>query len=137
MPITQCVPTSAKKELIEGIHESADVYKIALYTNAATLDASTTVYSAVDEVAGPGYTAGGETLTGYATGTTGTRAWLDFNDVSWPGANFTARGCLIYNSSQGNKALEILDFGSDIVSSGGTFSITFPATGATALLRLN
>lgn len=137
MPITQCVPTSGKTGLLSGTHEPTDVYKIALYSPAATLDETITAYTVTDEVAGGGYTAGGEILTGIALGTDGTIAWMDFDDISWPGATFTAAGALIYNSSKFNSALIVLDFNGSVVSTGGTFSITFPAIGVTALLRLN
>ena len=136
MAITSALCTSYKKECMEGTHTSADTYKIALYTSSATLDASTTVYSASNEVSGTGYTPGGATLTGFATSIDGVKALLDFNDVSWPTSTITARGALIYNSSKGDKAVAVFDFGADITSAGGTFSLPTPAaTAATALIR--
>lgn len=138
MAITQALCTSFKQEILQGIHEAADTYKIALYTSAATLDASTTAYSATDEVAGAGYSAGGLTLTGFTTGSSGTTAWIDFTtDAEWTTATITARGALIYNSSQSNKAVCVLDFGSDKTSTAGTFTVAFPTADASnALIRL-
>ena len=138
MAITQAIPTSFKAEILQGIHDSADTYKIALYTNAATLGASTTAYSATNEVVGTGYTAGGVTLSGFNVTTSGTTAILDWTgDPSWANATITARGALIYNSSKSNKAVYILDFGSDISSTNGTFMITLPTPdAANGLIRL-
>ena len=138
MAITQAIPTSYKGEALQGIHEAADVYKIALYTSAAVLGPTTTVYSAANEVVGTGYTAGGVTLTGFSVTTSGTTAILDFtNDPSWAAATITARGALIYNSSKGNKAVFVMDFGSDISSTNGTFAITLPTPdAANGLIRI-
>ena len=137
MAITQAIPTSFKAEILQGIHDSADTYKIALYTSAATLGATTTAYSATNEVVGTGYTIGGTTLSGFNVTTSGTTAILDFNDPSWANATITARGALIYNSSKSNKAVYVLDFDSDITSTNGTFAITLPTPDATnGLIRL-
>ena len=137
MAITQAISTSFKAEVLQGVHDSADTYKIALYTSAATLNATTTEYNATNEVSGAGYTAGGATLAGYAVTTSVTTAILDFNDVSWENATITARGALIYNSSKSNKAVYVLDFGSDITSTNGTFAITLPTPdAANGLIRL-
>ena len=138
MAITQAIPTSFKAEILQGIHDSADTYKMALYTSAATLGASTTAYSATNEVVGTGYTAGGVTLSGFNVTTSGTTAILDFTtDPSWANASITARGALIYNSSKSNKAVYVLDFGSDITSTNGTFAVTLPEPDATnGLIRL-
>jgi hypothetical protein len=138
MAITQALCTSYKKEILEGVHEAADVYKIALYTSAATLDASTTVYSATNEVVGAGYTAGGVALSGFTTGQSGTTAWIDWTtDPSWASATITARGALIYNSSQSNKAVAVLDFGSDKTSTNGTFTVILPTADASnAIVRI-
>lgn len=135
--ITQAFCTSAKTEFLQGVHEAADTYKIALYVSAATLDASTTAYSATNEVTGTGYTAGGATLGSYAASSSGTTSWIDFADASWSTATITARGALIYNSTQANKAVCVLDFGSDKTSTAGTFTVIFPAADASnALIRL-
>ena len=138
MAITQAIATSFKAEILQGIHDSADTYKIALYTSAATLGASTTAYSATNEVVGTGYTAGGATLSGFNVTTSGTTAILDFaTDPSWANASITARGALIYNSSKSNKAVYVLDFGSDITSTNGTFAVTLPTPdAANGLIRI-
>lgn len=120
------VTNSFKEQLLLGVHDfSTDVIKIALYTNAATIDNSTTVYSATNEVSGAGYTAGGNTLTCTVT-LSGNYAILDFADVNWTTASFTTRGALVYNSSKADKSIFVLDFGTDKTVSGGTFSIQFP-----------
>ncbi len=138
MAITQAIPTSFKAEILQGIHDSADTYKMALYTSVATLGTSTTAYSATNEVVGTGYTIGGTTLSGFNVTTSGTTAILDFaTDPSWANASITARGALIYNSSKSNKAVYVLDFGSDITSTNGTFAVTLPVPDATnGLIRL-
>jgi hypothetical protein len=136
--ITQAMCTSYKQEILGGIHLAADTYKIALFTSSATLDASTTAYATTNEVTGTGYTAGGVTLAGFTRSNSGTTAWIDWTtDPSWASATITARGALIYNSTQSNKAVCVLDFGSDQTSTNGTFTIVFPAAAAgTALIRL-
>jgi len=138
MAITAAVCNSFKQEILQGTHASADTYKIALYTSTATLDATTTAYSATNEVSGTGYSAGGTTLSGFTVGGSGSTAWLDFTtDPSWPSATITARGALIYNSSKSNKAVAVLNFGSDVTSTASTFTVTFPVADATnALLRI-
>ena len=125
-----------KVGLLNGDFDFAvDTFKIALYTNSATLDASTTVYTTTGEVVASGYTAGGNNLTvtqGISSGT----AFVSFNTVSWSGA-FTARGALIYKSGGSNPAVCVLDFGSDKTST-TTFTVTFPTASATdALIRLS
>ena len=137
MAITQAITTSYKAEVLQGIHDAADTYKMALYTNA-TLGASTTAYTTTNEVVGIGYTAGGVTLSGFNVTTSGTTAILDFTtDPFWENATITARGALIYNSSKSNKAVYVLDFGSDITSTNGTFAITLPTPDvANGLIRL-
>lgn len=137
MAITTAICNSFKKEILEGVHESTDTYKIALYTSNATLGASTTAYSATHEVAnGSGYTTGGATLTGLATGLDGSTAYLTFSDPQWTEASITARGCLIYNSSQSNKAVAVFNFGQDVTSTNGTFTVDFPAAGPSSLIRI-
>lgn len=137
MAITNAVCNSYKLELIDGVHLAADVLKIALFTSAATLNKSTTVYAATNEVVGTGYTAGGATLAGRASSLDGDAAIVDFIDPAWAAATITARGALIYNSTRSNKAVAVLDFGSDITSTAGTFTVVLPApVAATALLRI-
>jgi hypothetical protein len=140
MAITQAICTSFKQELMEGVHDfqvAGDSLKVALYLTAATLDASTTAYSATNETSGTGYTAGGAALTNIAPTTSGTTAYIDFSDVSWTTASFTARGALIYNTSDSNKAIAVLDFGADYIVTAGTFTIVWPTADASnAILRI-
>ena len=135
MSIVQTQTTSFKAQLYQGIHDlTTDVIKIALYTANASLNADTTVYSSVDEVVATGYTAGGQTMTGITVSTSDYTAYVGFDNVSWTAA-LTARCALIYNSTQGNKSVAVLDFGSDKTST-TTFLITMPAnTSTTALIR--
>ena len=134
MAIAQTQTTSFKSELYQGIHDlTTDVIKIALYTASANLNETTTVYSAANEVANTGtYVAGGATLTPITVSSSGYTAFVGFPNISWTGV-ITARGALIYNSSQGNKSIAVLDFGSDKIST-VTFTITMPANTATAAL---
>lgn len=142
MAITQALCTSFKVEILQGIHDftasTGDVFKLALYTSSATLDASTTVYSSTNEVANSGtYTAGGGALTNITPTSSGTTAFLDFADISFTSATITARGALIYNSSKSNRAVAVLDFGSDKISTTGTFTVQFPTADATnAIVRI-
>ena len=130
--------TSAKVGFLTGTYVPlTDTMKIALYTNSATLDATTTAYSATNEVVGTGYTAGGNTLTGNAISSGGTTAWLTFSDSSWTTSTITARGALIYDSTQSNAAIAVLDFGADKTSTAGTFTVQMPvAAASTALIRI-
>lgn len=138
MAITQALCTSFKTEILGGTHDlDTDVLKIALYTSSATLDATTTAYSSTNEVSGTGYTAGGETLSGAAITSSGTTAFVDFSDVTWSSSTITARGALIYNSSKSNKAVAVLNFGSDKSSSNGNFVVSFPTADANnAIIRI-
>ena len=130
--------TSFKSEILQEGHQLAtDTIKIALYTSSASLDATTTAYSSSNEVSGTGYTATGVTLTSTAVSTTGTTAHFDADDPTWTSASFTARGALIYNSSNSNKAIAVLNFGGDFTVAGGTFKIVFPAAGSTAIIRID
>jgi len=136
------MPTSFKIELLNGLQNfSADTFKIALYTSSATLDANTTSYTTSNVVAtGGNYTAGGNTLSVTTTptnGGSGTTAYIDFADTTWSAATITARGALIYNNSQANSAVAVLDFGSDKTSTDGDFTVQFPAaTNTTAIIRI-
>jgi hypothetical protein len=138
MAIAQSMCSSFKSELFAGIHDlDTDVIKIALFTSAATLGASTTAYSTANEVVGTGYTAGGNTLTSPVISLDSTTAIVDFADSTWSAATLTARGALIYNSSKANRAIAVLDFGSDKTSTAGDFTVVMPAAAAaTALLRI-
>ena len=135
MSIVQTQTTSFKKELYQGIHDlSTDTIYIALYTGSANLNAATTVYSATNEVVATGYTAGGKALTGVSISSDGYTAYVSWSNVSWNSA-LTARCALIYNVTQGNKSVAVLDFGSDKTST-TTFTITMPSnTSTTALIR--
>lgn len=138
MAITQAMCTSAKVDFLGGVIDlDTDVMKIALYTSAATLDATTTAYTTSNEVVGTGYTAGGNTLTGATISSSGTTAFVDFADTTWTTATITARGALIYDSSQSNKAVAVLDFGADKTSTAGDFTVVFPVNDATnAIIRI-
>ena len=119
---------------------TTQVFKIALYTNSATLDYQTTAYTTTGEVSATGYTAGGETLTISqvpTTGSSGTVSYYSFSNVTWTGS-FTARGALIYKyDGSENPAMIVLDFGSDKTST-STFTVTFPsATNTSAIVRIS
>ena len=134
MSIIQTQTTSFKAQLYQGIHDlTTDVIRIALYTASANLNEDTTAYSATNEVPNTGtYVAGGAILTPITIGTSEYTAFVGFPNISWTGA-ITARCALIYNSTQGNKSIAVLDFGSDKTST-VTFTITMPANTATAAL---
>jgi len=139
MAITQAMCTSFKVDLLDGEHDfGVDTFKIALYTSSATLDATTTAYSVTNETSGTGYTAGGNTLTVSTTPTSsGTTAFISFSNTTWSTATITARGALIYNSSNADKAVAVLDFGSDKTSTAGDFTIQFPTADASnAIIRI-
>jgi hypothetical protein len=142
MAITQALCTSFKVEILRAIHDftasTGDVFKLALYTSSANLDATTTAYSATNEVGNSGtYAAGGGSLTNVTPTSSGTTAFLDFADISFTSATITARGALIYNSSKSNRAVAVLDFGADKISTTGTFTVQFPAADASnAIVRI-
>jgi len=141
MAITQAMATSFKQELLTGTHDftnsTGDTFKIALFTSSATLGAATTAYTTSNEVSGTGYTAGGNTLTNVTPSTSGTTAFTDFADTTWSSATITARGALIYNSTDSDKAVVVLDFGSDKTSTNGDFTIQFPTADASnAIIRI-
>ena len=138
--------TSFKKELMEGKHNftngSGDTFKLALYTNSASFTASTTDYTATNEISGTGYSAGGGTLTNVTPTTSGTTALTDFADLTFSSATITARGALIYNTTAGagtgtTDSVVVLDFGADKTSSAGDFTIIFPTADASnAIIRI-
>ena len=134
--------TSFKKELLEAVHNfknsGGSTFKIALYDNNASFDASTTAYTATNEVSGTGYSAGGNTLTRVDPTSSGTTAFTDFADTTWSSSTITARGALIYNdSAAGNPAVVVLDFGSDKTSTNGDFTVVFPTADASnAIIRI-
>lgn len=142
MAISTAMASSFKRQLLEAVHNflltGGDTFKAALYVAAATLDASTTAYSGTNEVAATGgYTAGGATLTRVNPALSGTTAYTDFADVTYAASTITARGMLIYNSTDSNAAVSSHDFGSDKSSSGGDFVLQFPTADASnAILRI-
>jgi len=138
MAFDQTLTTSFKQDILLGVHDlETDDIRMALYLATADLGADTTVYTATGETAGAGYTAGGETLTGVTVLTSGTTAYVDFANPVWNPASFTARGALIYNASKSNKAIAVLDFGSDKTAT-TTFTVQMPAnTAASALIRIS
>jgi len=130
--ILQTQTTSFKTQLYTGVHNLlTDTLKIALYTANADLNEATTIYTTSGEVTGGGYVAGGVTMTGVTINSSGFTAYVDFADVVF-NASVTARCALIYNVTQGNKSIAVLDFGSDKTST--NFTITMPANTATAAL---
>jgi len=151
LAISQTLATSFKVEILDGIHNfgvgvirastAADTFKIALYSTLATINDTTTVYTTQDEVTGTGYTAGGNTLviSQVPTSTSSeTTAWLNFSNSSWTTASFSADGALIYNSTQGNKAVAVLNFGGTKTATAQTFTVTFPAsTSDAAIIRIS
>lgn len=136
MAISQTLTDSFKKEVLEGVHDfSSDTFKIALYESTASLNADTTAYTTSGEISGTGYTAGGEELTGTTVSLSGGVAYVDFADVTWTPASFTARGALLYNTSKSNKAIAVLNFGADKTAT-TTFVVQMPSnTASTALIR--
>ena len=141
MAITQAMCTSFKTQLLTATHNFAsngNAFKLALYTSSATMGATTTAYSTSQEVSNSGsYSAGGGTLTKVAPTSSGTTAFTDFSDLTFTTATITARGALIYNDTNSDKAVCVLDFGSDKSSSSGSFTIQFPAADASnAIIRI-
>jgi hypothetical protein len=135
--------TSFKQELMVGTHDftasTGNTFKLALYDNNASFDASTTAYTATNEVSNSGtYTAGGGTLTNVTPTTSGTTALTDFADITFTSATITARGALIYNdTATGDPSVIVLDFGSDKSSTSGDFQIVFPTADASnAIIRI-
>ena len=138
MAFEQTLTTSFKQDILLGVHDlDTDTLKIALYLATANLGAATTAYTTTGETSGAGYTAGGNTLTGVTVLTSGTTAYVDFANPVWNPAGFTARGALIYNASKSNKAIAVLDFGSDKTTT-TTFTVQMPAnTASSALIRIS
>jgi hypothetical protein len=136
MAITTAITNQAKLDALTALMPSGNVYKAALYTSAASLDKTSTVYSTANEVSGAGYTAGGQTLTGYAASLDGDTAIVDFADPTWANSTITAAGMVVYDSTNGNKIRAIYSFGQNVTSTNGTFTAVLPApAAATALIR--
>jgi hypothetical protein len=142
MAISQAMCTSFKKELMTATHDftasTGNTFKLALYTSSATLGATTTAYSATNEVSGTGYSAGGGTLTNVTPTTSGTTAFTDFDDLTFSSATITANGALIYNdTAAGDPSVVVLAFGGDKTSTAGDFTIQFPTADASnAIIRI-
>ncbi len=155
MAISQALCTSFKQEILQGIHNftsgsgggtststgSGNTFKIALFTSSASLGAGTTAYADSNQVSGTGYSSGGNTLTNVTPTTSSTTALTDFADTTWSSSTITARGALIYNSSttagSANRAVAVLDFGTDKSTTSGDFTITFPtADASSAIIRI-
>lgn len=141
MSIIQGHTTSFRQEVLQGLHDftnsTGNTFKIALYTSSATLGPTTTSYSATNEISGTGYVAGGATLTNVTPTISGTTAYASFVNPSWSSASFTAAGALVYNSTNANRAVLVLDFGRDQVASSETFTVEFPVADATnAIIRI-
>jgi len=137
--IVQGQTTTFKTQLLSGNMDfDVDVFKIALYTNDATLNSETTIYTTTEEVVGTGYTAGGNTLTvvGPASDNTSNSAYVSFDTTTWTGT-FSARGALVYNTTSSNYSVCVLDFGEVKTISAQTLTVTFPDnTSTTALIRI-
>ena len=144
MTISSAVCNSFKQEILVGTHNftasSGNSFKLALYTSSASLGAGTTAYATTNEISntsGSAYTAGGKMVVSVTPALDGSTACCDFADISFTSASFTANGCLIYNDTQADKAVCVVAFGSDKTVSSGTFTIQFPAAGAsTAIVRI-
>lgn len=141
MAITQAVCNSFKKELLDGVHDfdsGGDAFKLSMYTSQATINASTTSFTTGNEVSSSGYTSGGKQLQSQTTSVASGVAIVDFADLSFTGVTLTARGALIYNSTDSKRAVCALDFGGDKTATAGTFTIQFPAfTTSAAILRIS
>ena len=142
MAIQQGLTNSFKQEMLKaGQNIINDTLYMALYTAFSDIGPLTTVYTAINEVSGTGYSAGGVQVTGaiLSTATTGPEAgtvYVNFNNVSYPGANFIARGALIYNVTRSNKSVLVLDFGTDKIFSSTSNTVVMPVNSATtALIR--
>jgi hypothetical protein len=136
--ITEGMCNSFKEELLKGIHDfTTDTFKIALYTDAANIGPTTTVYTTSNEASGAGYVAGGNALTGATVALSQGVAYVTFSTTTWAASSITARGALIYNSSKSNKAVAAFVFGEDKTTSSGNFQIQFPAANPTdAVIRI-
>jgi len=140
MAISSAIANSFKQEvLVEGhnLTNGADSIKLALFTSSATMGAGTTAFSTSQEASGTNYSSGGSALTNVTPALSGSTAVVDFADLTFSTATVTARGCLIYNSTNSNKAICAIDFGGDKTSTAGDFTVVFPSATATgAIIRL-
>lgn len=124
--ITTSIVNSAKREFLEGVHQPDDLYKIALYDSDAMLGPDTFIYSGANEVRTENYVAGGMVLEGYSLTMDSGKAILSFADATWENVSVSARGAMIYNSSKGNKAVAVFDFGEEVTSTNGRFTASIP-----------
>jgi len=141
MAITSAICSSFKQEVLVGTHNftatSGNSFKLALYTSSATLGAATTAFTTTGQASGTNYTSGGNALTSVTPVLSGTTAVCDFADLTFGTATVTARGCMIFNDTQSDKAVAIIDFGGDKTSTAGNFTVVFPSPTATgAIIRL-
>lgn len=140
---TNAITNSFKEEILEGVHDftptSGDKFKLALYTSQASIGADTTSFTTSNEVGNTGqYTSGGSALSNNLVSVNGTTAFVDFDDLSFTGVTLTARGALIYNTSNSNSGVAVLDFGGDKTATAGTFTIQFPnANDTQAIIRIS
>ena len=140
MAITSAICNSFKTDVLteqQNLTNGADTIKLALYTSSATLGAGSTVYVTTGQSSGTNYTAGGSNLTNVTPALSGSTAVCDFSDLTFSDATVTARGCLLYNSTNSNKAICAIDFGGDKTSTAGDFTVVFPsASSSAAIIRL-
>ena len=150
MAISSVLQNTFKEELLGGYHSfnasgdtpAGSAFKIALYDDTAVIGTTYTAYSASDEVSGAGYSSGGNALTNTGVAKSTVTSYTDFSDTSWTSASFTARGCLIYNSSSisgltANAAVCSIDFGGNKTVSSGTFTIQYPTNdSSSAIIRI-
>jgi len=141
MAITSAICSSFKQEVLVGTHNftatSGNSFKLALYTSSATLGAATTAFTTTGQASGTNYTSGGSALTSVTPVLSGTTAVCDFADLTFGTATITARGCMIFNDTQSDKAVAVIDFGGDKTSTAGNFTVVFPSPTATgAIIRL-
>ena len=131
---------SFKQEIFAGVHDLGsgdDTIKIALYTSSADITPSTTAYSTTEEVSSSGYDAGGKTIASQGIVLSGSTVYVDFPDATWTGVTFSTRGALIYNATQSNKSIAVLDFGLEKTITAGTFTVKFPTPDADdAIIRI-
>tara|TARA_R110000782_G_scaffold997_1_gene3553 strand:+ start:2879 stop:3307 length:429 start_codon:yes stop_codon:yes gene_type:complete len=141
MAITQAMCTSFKKELLEAKHNflasGGNSFKLALYTSSATMSAATTAFTTTNQASGTNYTSGGNALTNVNPTSSGTTGFTDFADLTFGTATITARGCMIYNDTNADRAVAVFDFGGDKTSTAGSFTISFPTADASnAVIRI-
>ena len=138
MAIASAICNTFKADVLNAVHLPSDVYKIALYTSSADLGAHTETYTMAGEVSGEGYSSGGAVLTGRRLVVDGGVAIIDWSDdPTWRESTIKASGALIYNATRGNRAIAVCDFGSEITSTAGPFTVELPEpTAKTGLVRI-